>query len=279
MVRYLIDVLSFFYCYTGVDIISEDSISLHFSYKGKNYILKMLDRINDEIYYTQQFSFFHKIIKNKFYESFSFYDNKRYVLLLVSIVNNRKIDLYDFIILSNMKLKHFIDYNKQYSFIWLHKNNYFEHFYKYKDYIVDYISGLSQNAIEYSKLVNYRNVTFGFSYDRFLKEIYLINFWDPTLVKIGPVVNGIAEYIKTLFFEYNSFIDFELLLEFNFTYDDYILLISRLLFPTYLYDSYNSNNCELLVSKSIEYLKYVFKIILEIKNRYNNVPIVEWLKS
>ena len=279
MVRYLIDILSFFYDFNNVYIFYKNSFSIFFSYKEKHYIIKRLDYVNDDIKFTQQFPFFHRIINNKFGDIFSFYNNKRYVLLLVSIINDRKVDLYDFMILANMKVNHYIDYNKYYSFVWLHKKNYFENFYKDKDYVVEYISGLSRNAIEYSKSVNYKNITFGFSFDRILKDISLINFWDPTIVKIGPVVNGIAEYIKTLYFEYNYYIDINLLFEFGFSYDDYILLISRLLFPTYLYDSYGNSNCEIFISKSIDYLKYVYRIIMQIKNRYNNVPMIDWLRN
>ncbi len=242
--------------------------------------MKKIDKLNNVVFYTQSYPFFHKLIKNKYNEIISSYDNNRYVLMHVKIENDRKIDFQDLQLLFSLNINHngINLKQKNYYVIWNKKIEYFEKYYGNEDYIVNYIVGISMNAIQYCKKINYNNITYGFSFNRFYKTMRLIKFWDPTNLDYCPIVNGIAEYIKELFFFYDEQIDINYLFDFNLTIDDCYLLISRILFPTYLFDNYNIK-VEYLISKMDNFIKYIDNIIFEIKKRYKDVSIIKWLND
>ncbi len=271
------EILSFFYNIEDVEFIYENKGKYFFVYKDNNYVLKEINNINNILFYTQINAFFHKIIRNRNNDLISLYNNKEYIMMYIKIKNDRKIDIQDLLILSNLNVNYMYYDNKNYYYLWNKKIENFEKYYGFDDYIVNYISGLSMNAIEYCKNIDYKNITYGFSYNRLQGKMNLFNFWDPTNLEYGPIVNTLAEYIKELFFFLNKKIDITNIFDFNFTIDDYYLLISRLVFPTYLFDSYNKENITVLVNKTTEFFKYINNIIIEIKKRYENVPIIKWL--
>ncbi len=270
-------ILSFFYNMYSYKIISESNNRIIFLFENNYFMLKEIEKVNSFISFTQKVSFFHRIIKNKYNEIISFYDTKKYLLMYIKIKDDRILDLQDFKIISDYKINDSHFEKKNYYILWNKKNNYFKEYYGSDDYIANYINGIALNAIQYCKNINYNDITYGFSFSRLHNRMNIISFYDPTNIDYCPIVNGIAEYIKELYFFYNEVIDISGLFEFNLTINDYSLLISRLLFPTYLYDYYKNEEIYNIINKIKSFNNYINHLILEIKKRYNIVPLIKWL--
>ena len=180
----------------------------------------------------------------------------------------------DILAISKMKINKRVD--KDYFKIWKNKIEYIEKYcnnkYIINDYDYYYYIGLSRIALNLVKNINYFNISYGVSINRFnnINNIY-------NLRQYGPTVNTIAEFIKQDFFYNNRVVDITKIDELDLTNDDLLLLISRLLFPTYYFDMLNEidSNYKIILTRIVEYIEYLKHIIFEIKKRHNNMPFAE----
>ncbi|MBQ9013221.1 MAG: hypothetical protein IJ094_06625, partial [Bacilli bacterium] len=114
------------------------------------------------------------------------------------------------------------------------------------------------------------------------------DFYNPINYILDNRVRDFSEYIKNLFFldmisinNYKYFLDYM-----NFTREEYILLISRLLFPTYYFDMYDNiinynldeKVMEDIINKTDSYILFIRYILMYIiYQKRVNIPFIEWI--
>lgn len=263
------------------------------SSKGKYIFKEYKSRVPfDVLMSTQNYYRFHTIIPNSSGEIITFYQGKSYILLRVNLRRDRPITLDDILDVAEIPLSIPVK-NKRtiYSWdkLWQNKIDSFEKYIMNKDNIFnyreyyDYFIGLSENAVAYYKMTDHSNVKIGYSYNRIDSKYTLFDLYDPTNIIISPVMRGISEYIKSLFFCENKKILIEIE-ELDVSYNDMKLLISRLLFPTYFYDIFKKNTnvkleLEKIINLSPNYEIYLTEILRAIKKRHENLPVIRWLNQ
>ena len=194
---------------------------------------------------------------------------------------NKKIEFDDIILYS----KNNIVINRlkiDYFYLWKKKLSFLEKYYKENNrtdnYDFFYYKGLSELALRLMKAINYNNITYGSSINRFDD----INFFNDLYIysRYGPIINTVAEYIKYEFFN-NRRVEYEKIFDINLTKEDYYFLVARLLFTTYYFDLIKNNkiitNYDYIVNKIESYIDYIKDIIMSIKKRHNDMPLLEYI--
>ncbi len=151
---------------------------------------------------------------------------------------------------------------------------------------VSYYIGLGENAIELLNISNIKNIDKYITHKRVKYNMDLTELYNPLLIVIDTRVRDIAEYIKSEFFygdiNYNDI--YNQILSFNLNNDEYILLFSRLLYPSYFFDlcddaingKYDMNKFNIIVGKVDEYEKFLKWIYLKIK-KTTYIYDIDWL--
>ena len=194
---------------------------------------------------------------------------------------NKKIEFDDIILYS----KNSIVINRlkiDYFYLWKKKLSFLEKYYKENNrtdnYDFFYYKGLSELALRLMKTINYNNITYGSSINRFddinlFNDLYIYS-------RYGPIINTVAEYIKYEFFN-NRRVEYEKIFDINLTKEDYYFLVARLLFTTYYFDLIKNNkiitNYDYIVNKIESYIDYIKDIIMSIKKRHNDMPLLEYI--
>lgn len=243
----------------------------------------------------------HEIILNKQNQIITMINNKPYILLKLSDCKNNKVTLNDIRYIQNNTYN--INYGKElirFNWIqmWSDKIDYYEYQISQlgKKYPIlcdslSYYIGLGENAISYlsnNMRKNSINSIISVSHKRVIIDNGSYDFYNPINYVIDSRIRDLCEYIKNAFFndelniiEIKSFIDVS-----NFTKYEYILLFSRLLFPTYYFDIYDeiiNNNLDekiilKIIDKNKEYEKFlndIYFYIVKEKNIF--IEPVEWL--
>ena len=179
-------------------------------------------------------------------------------------------------------------------FLWIKKINYYEYQIKHifnvdTSLIINdcfyYYVGMAENAISYLK---YNSAFFSSNLCLCHKRISIKDFFHPQNIIVDCYPRDVSEYIKYLFFSnayqgfcFSSF--FELL---HFSYNDFVLLYARLLFPSYFFDIYDNivnTHSDYSALKSIllrvdeynNFLHYIYTIIC----KFIEIPEVLWIKN
>jgi len=160
--------------------------------------------------------------------------------------------------------------------------------YKYVDKSFDYFIGLAENSVLYliNNPVKINNIVL--SHRRIDLNKGAFDFYNPVNYIIDNRTRDFAEYIKNLFFidELNFDIFINYLNYMNFSRDEYILFMGRLMFPTYYFDlldriidNYEDDSIlENIINKMdnyIYFLKDTFNYI--IINKRINIPFISWI--
>ena len=234
---------------------------------------------------------------NKYNQLFTMVDEIPYVLIKD---NSRKtlININDILYIQNNSLNISNDiklYRNDWIKMWEIKIDYYESqtnnsFSKYPllRQTLDYYIGLGENAISYlvNNNINIKNVVL--SHRRINSNCTSFDFYNPINYIIDNRVRDFAEYIKSIFFEvgitsdiFNNYLN-----NFNFTRDEYILLIARLLFPTYYFDKYDEivNNrldesiIKNVLNKNNEYIIFLKNTLYYIiYTKKINIPFIDWI--
>lgn len=243
----------------------------------------------------------HNIILNKLNQIVTLINDKPYILLKLTNYKNDKVFLNDinyiqnntYNIKSDKELDRF-DWIK----MWSDKIDYYEYQISQlgKKYPIlcdslSYYIGLGENAISYlaNNMKQYNiDSRVVVSHKRVRIDDGSFEFYNPINFIVDSRIRDLCEYIKNSFFknelnlfEVKSFID-----KANFTNYEYILLFSRLLFPTYYFDIYdeiiNNDLDERIIlkitDKNIEYenlLNEIYYYIVQEKNIF--IEPIEWL--
>lgn len=230
-----------------------------------------------------------EIILNNQNSIITYYENRPYILLK-KIKNKRvKIKLNDIL---NYDSRVFVKDNLNWKNLWVNKLDYYsiqleENSLKFPilKESSNYYFGMSEIAINLLNYVDYKNVNFCISHRRLEKKYDLVN---PLNIIIDNKARDIAEYIKIQYFyeEINEEEIINFLVKINFTKDEIILLISRLIYPSYYFDIYekiyigekNEKDLVKIIKKNDSYESFLKNIYNNIKYIYN-IPQIEFLEN
>ncbi len=258
------------------------------------------DNININIYYLNKNmlnnTLVSEIILNKDSGMISSYEGINYILLKINCNPNKDITLDEINYLSNIITRN--DLKIDYGILWSNKIDYLEEliYENGKKYplVVDsfnYFVGMAENAISYYNNIHEinSNPIFYISHKIIRPNDKIDTIYNPFNIIFDYKVRDIAEYIKNSFWNNNKniFIELDNYLSYEYlSIYDVKLLISRVLYPSFYFDTYEdifiNNKDEKIInnyiSRSNEYEKYLSNIIDYFKIRY---PIEEvlWLKK
>ena len=254
-------------------------------FENQEFLLKETDRSIEELYelldLSKTFSFLHKIVTNRYGNLISLIDNKNYVLMKVSIQDNRKIKVTDIYKMSKFAI------NKKYRYIicedWrtflINEVEYLEN--KYNDIennlceYLDYNIGLVENSIQIFSTIS--NIKLGLSHINLNMNMRLIEFYDPTNIILDAMARDISEYYRNMLdskFNEVENIDFAYLDE-----NEKKMFFARFMFNKKYFDAAKHMDDKIAEEALKNFDKYEQTII----NLYNELkswlPEIEWLKK
>ena len=229
-----------------------------------------------------------EIINNNYNEVLTYSEGRYYSLLLI---NYEYQNSYFRFIPSFINQRLDILKRNNWSILWSMKIDYVEYQIKHlsKKYpllseSVYYYIGLSENAISYFKMLNLDNIPLYINHRRIKKNL----MYNPLELVIDYKVRDISEYIKKSFFarektiyEIKKFIN-----GINLNNIDYLLLYTRLLFPSYYFDIYDNIINGKIEEKEIlkitnlvnEYEELLYEVYVLIKRKINILGI-DWINQ
>lgn len=273
----------------------------YFEYYYFKYVFEKCDISINELnkIYDMQSNFhesdvlIHKIIINKEKSLITYVNNLPYVLLKIYVNDSKIISLPEICYINNRTID---NYNtNDWVKLWELKNDFIESQIieagkKYPNMCkyINYYIGLAENAISYAKNVNYNNVRVCLSHERIASDSTLYELYNPVNMRFDYIVRDICEYVKNCFFNNKDVYSLlnEFLLNNYLSYDEALLLYSRMVYPSYFYDVFDeivSNNrsekdIDIIINKSSEYelfLKDLYYYLSYMYNRY--FPRIDWI--
>ena len=278
-----------------------DNIEMHydknntFIYNGIKYIIIKTNRTDEElneIYnLTYNNTIYDKLIKTRFNKLTFIHDKNKYVLIKC---NHKNINILNYILNNNNSLntKNSILMHNNWYMLISKKIDYIEYQYthikeKYPliDESINYYIGMAESSLSYLKYIEKTNIKADSIVISHRRLSSMNSFYNPTNLILDSKMRDLSEILKYSFLN-NININLEkILLENNYSNYQYGKLISRMLYPSFYFDSYEkiineSHNEECLksiIERSKEYEIYLYKII-EIINRKIKIKKIEWLK-
>lgn len=241
-----------------------------------------------------------KIIFNKDNNIITTYGDKKYILLKIMsenrFINVNDITQFNNYILSESLIKF---YKNDWSELWKRKIDYLEYYiiqnYKSNNSIkclLYYFIGLGENAISfyektlllYSKTKN--NIVLSLSHNRIKYSDLLYELYNPLNIIVDFRVRDLAEYLKSFFLtkEYTINELEKIIYSFNYNKFDYMLLLSRLMFPTFFFDKFS--NLQIKKNSETDILEFYnltekyeafMKDIYNILSKKFNIPFISWI--
>ena len=237
----------------------------------------------------------HQIVFNVNNEIITVINNSKYILLRI-FITNRIVTIDDIIPFTYIS----VDSNR---FNKLIKNNWYDMWIKKIDYFeyqisqfgkkypivmesANYYIGLAENSVSFlSNNISPASERLFVSHKR-INSACLLELFNPLNLVLDNRSRDLAEYIKNRFFNSNYSIKDAIndVLKVNLDRNQYILLFSRLLFPSYYFDKFeeivheNKKSQELLkiINKNEAYIVFLSKIYTHFIKKFNIIPI-EWI--
>lgn len=269
------------------------------------YLFKVCNDSNIVAYYEdlsyqlEQYNYFFSVVLNRDNNYITWIENKPYVLLKLSNINNDKISVFD------IKTDMFLDVNNKVSILnrfpwirlWERKIDYFEEwlFTKQNDYkaiypLFHYFVGIAENALLYLKESEREEQKepsdrFVVSHARITINYELYDYYDPTNIIIDHASRDISEYIKSMFL--HRVWDLDVMKKYleNHYFSKYGLrmLYARILFPSFFFDYLEemilkNSDADLLYleNRADEFQSFIKDISLFLKENYN-IPVISWI--
>lgn len=301
--------INFYYNIFLDEFVKKDNC-YYFYYGGDEYYFVPLNRPTDDIFGIYKLNLemkkrkclVHELILNKDKSIITVVSGISYVLIRLCKYKNDKVFLNDINYIQNMTVN--IEFDKSlvrddWIKLWSEKIDYYEYQISQvgKKYpllcdSLSYFIGMGENAISYlvNNLDSKTNVNLVVSHKRIYQERGSLNFYDPLNFVVDNRVRDVAEFIKETF--YNKTLNLYDLKSYfnmaNLNKNEYILLLGRLLFPTYYFDIYddiinNGKSEELVINiidRTDEYeslLNTIYKFILYEKKV--RLEPIEWLQD
>lgn len=293
------NIINFYYGINVIDVY-KDKEKYIFKYNDNNYYFMEYDRDKKDIKslievineLKRRNIITNEFVCNKFNNYFTPFNNKNYILIREQ-VKKYKISFNDILYIQNNTLNITFDKNivrTNYINLWKNKIDFYEtkidSKYKMINDTLDYYIGLGENAISYIVNNNVGISNMVLSHRRL--SIDSFNFYNPLNYIIDNRSRDIADYIKELFFNEN--ISYELVLSLlrysNFNREEFILFISRMLYPTYyfdlvdriIFDNEDENILRNIINKNNDYISLLKRIFYYINYDLRmNIPVIEWI--
>lgn len=298
------NIINYYYNLNILDLYEIDD-KYYFTINNNSYIFMPFNRLRDEVksiynLYIELISrkiFTNELINNKMNEIITQINNTPYVLLKDNTKHNN-ITINDILYIQNNTFNISNDkylYRNSWVRLWSSKIDYYEEQlkdilkkYKVLSETLDYYIGLGENAISYLVYNNPNTNNLVLSHKRIGSKTTSFDFYNPINYIIDSRVRDFSEFIKSLFFQNElEFDTFKYYLEYlNFSKDEYILLIARLLFPTYYFDIYdniinlnlNEDIIKNVINKNNDYIRFLKKTFYYIiYTKRINIPYIEWI--
>lgn len=296
------NIINFYYGIYVIDLYELEDKYV-FKYNDKNYYFMEYDRNPEDIKSLIEICIelkkrnilTNEFVCNKFNEYLVPYNNKFYVLIKNN-VSEYKINYNDILYIQNSTIG--ILFNKNitrtnYIDLWKKKIDFYEskiHSYKHHliNKTIDYYIGLGENAISYivNNDIKINNIVL--SHRRINEKMSSFDFYNPINYILDNRGRDLADYIKELFF-YNETSE-EVLISFlyymNLNREEYILFLSRMLYPTYYFDlidrilihNEDEDILKNIINRTNDYIKLLKKIIYYINYTLRmNIPVIEWI--
>ena len=297
------NIINYYYNFNILDLYNING-KYYFNYKNNDYIFldynRSLEEANSIYNISSEFKkrniLINDIVLNKDNQIVTIINNNPYVLIRDNS-KNKMISINDILYIQNNTYNFINDkkiYRNDWIKMWSTKIDYYEsQMNVISRYItlsdtIDYYIGLGENAICY--LVNNNVVVNNMCIEHRRIDINKgsFDFYNPINFVLDSRVRDFSEYIKNLFFLNKINLDtFKYYLDYiNFSKDEYILLISRLLFPTYYFDlvddiiNYNLDEKIInnIINKTNYYIDFIKGIIIYIiYQKRINIPYIEWI--
>lgn len=291
-----------FYFNIHIQEIKRINNNYYFTYQQNNYVIYKYNRDISEINEIYQLNIEllskgligYEIIPNKTNELIFLYENNYYVLMKVPNIKNKKItyeDILSFNFIQNQNKYKTIDksnWNKNWSkkidYI-IYQFSQIKNKHKEIDSSIDYFIGIWENAISYyNDTISNKNQKY-VTHRRIENDMDLLEYLNPINFVIDYKERDIGEYLKTYVINNNyteNMID--KILKYT-NKEGIVLLISRLLFPSYYFDLYENiiegktkeEEITIIIKKHynvLNLIKYIFK-----KYWDYNIPYINWIKK
>lgn len=263
----------------------------YFNFQNNNFVVMEYKREDEEALEIYKLNLYMLNFINTYiiiptiYNSLLFeFESKKYILMKIPDLQNRIITINDLLnpILISDNYK-YID-KSNWDTLWEEKIDFYEDLIannkvKYNDKMdsVFYYIGMWENGIEYFK--NSYNISLKYvSHIRMSSDMYLLDFLNPLELIIDYKARDIGEYIKSYVFSYNySMEDINnIFMNINLDREDVILLISRILFPSYFFDNIDNDTYEYIKKRTniIILIKFLFD-----KYKYYNIEYITWISK
>ena len=274
----------------------------YFTYQQNNYVIYKYNRDISEINEIYELNIEllskgligYEIIPNKTNELIFLYENNYYVLMKIPNIKNKKItyeDILSFNFIQNQNKYKTIDksnwnqnWSKKIDYI-IYQFSQIKNKHKEIDSSIDYFIGIWENAISYyNDTISNKNKKY-VAHIRIENDMDLLEYLNPINFVIDYKERDIGEYLKTYVINNNyteNMID--TILKYT-NQEGIVLLISRLLFPSYYFDleeniiegKTKEEEINVIVKKHynvLNLIKYIFK-----KYWDYNIPYINWIKK
>ena len=210
---------------------------------------------------------------------------------MITIYYENKINTNDIIAFSNTLVK---NEPPKWGNLWSQKNDYLE----YQISMLgqnhpliresfSYYIGLGETAIQLVNSIEKINEPLVCAHKRINQNDRQYDLYNPLNITTDFKVRDMAEYLKSRFFGGEN-INNELAYYFNnarLTTNEYLLFLSRMIYPTYYFDIYEEiitnrkkdEEIKKIISKTDEYEK-LLKTIYNYYKTFLTIPIIEWLE-
>jgi hypothetical protein len=292
------NIIEYFYKIPVLKILNKGSI-YSFKYNSNEYIFMPAQRTELELteihHLTNKNNLYDKLIQNIEKKYLTLTSKGYYILLKKS--TDVKINLENIIVKSKLTPILFENYQSinrtDWVKMWTKKIDYVEYQllhienkYPLISKSINYYIGMTETAISYltDNTINKNETNVVISHKRVVTED---NFNNPMNIIVDYFARDISEYLKYIFIkdDYN-YADIILFLnKCDFSESDGKLIYARLMYPSHYFDLYDriisGNDDEKkilsLISRSVEYEKYVKNIYAILTKNYSNIFTTEWI--
>ena len=291
-----------FFYNINVSNVKKINKNYYFKYLNSNYSIYSYNRdINDALvlYYLNnellnKGLIGYEIIPTKTGEILFLYEGNYYIMMRIPNIANRvinysDIESFNFVITSNKYEK--ID-KSNWSVLWSNKIDFIQyqftqmkHKFPVLDSAIDYYIGVWENAISYyNDNVNFDTIKY-VCHKRISINTDLLEFLNPLNFVIDYKERDIGDYLKSFVINKNySLSSFDSIFN-SLNRNSVILLVCRILFPSYFFDLYEQiiidKKEENMIKEIIDRRDNIINLLKYIFNRYENynIPYIDWIKK
>ena len=291
-----------FFYNINVSNVKKINKNYYFQYLNNNYGIYSYNRdISDaEVLYSLNLELLNRglvgyqIILTKNKEVLFIYEDNYYIMMKLPNIKNRIIN-YNDILYFNFEISNNI-YQKldksNWNISWSNKIDFIEYQFKQMNNkypilndVIDYFIGIWENAISYyTNNVNFKHLKY-VCHKRISIDMDLYDFLNPLNFVIDYKERDIGDYLKSYIIKKNYSLNSFSYIFNNLSRESIILLISRILFPSYFFDLYekiiidNYKESEIIeIIKKRNNIISLIKYIFDSFSNYN-IPYIDWIKK